>query len=163
MTDEPAGILVAKVLTVSDGVVAGTREDRSGQALIDTLVAGGWRVAERRVVADGTDSVATALRELTDGFRGVVVTTGGTGFAPRDQTPEGTLAVLDRQAPGLAEAMRAANPGFGRLSRAVAGTVGTAIVLNTPGSSSGAAECLSAVIDALPHALALLLDAPTRH
>jgi molybdenum cofactor synthesis domain-containing protein len=163
VTDEPADILVAKVLTVSDGVVAGTREDRSGQALVDTLVANGWHVADRRVVADGTESVAAALRELADGFRGVVVTTGGTGFAPRDQTPEGTLAVLDREAPGLAEAMRAVNPGFGRLSRAVAGTVGTAIVLNTPGSSSGAAECLGAVIDALPHALALLLEVPTRH
>jgi molybdenum cofactor synthesis domain-containing protein len=163
VTGEPGGILLAKVLTVSDGVVGGTREDRSGQALVDTLVGAGWQVVERRVVADGAESVAGALRELAQGFRGVVVTTGGTGFAPRDQTPEGTLAVLDRQAPGLAEAMRAVNPGFGRLSRAVAGTVGTAIVLNTPGSSSGAAECLSAVIDALPHALALLLEAPTSH
>jgi molybdopterin adenylyltransferase len=163
VTGEPGGLLLAKVLTVSDGVVAGTREDRSGQALADTLVGAGWEVVERRVVADGAESVAGALRDLAQGFRGVVVTTGGTGFAPRDQTPEGTIAVLDRQAPGLAEAMRAVNPGFGRLSRAVAGTVGTAIVLNTPGSSSGAAECLSAVIDALPHALALLLEAPTSH
>jgi len=163
VTGEPAGILLAKVLTVSDGVVAGTREDRSGQALVDTLEGAGWQVVDRRVVADGTGSVAGALRELTAGFRGVVVTTGGTGFAPRDLTPEGTLAVLDRQAPGLAEAMRAANPGFGRLSRAVAGTVGSAIVLNTPGSSSGAAECLGAVLDVLPHALALLLEAPTSH
>ena len=114
MTGEPAGILQAKVLTVSDGVVAGTREDRSGQALVETLVGAGWHVVARRVVADGTDSVAGALREMTSGFRGVVVTTGGTGFAPRDLTPEGTIAVLDRQAPGLAEAMRAANPGFGR-------------------------------------------------
>jgi len=163
VTGEPAGILLAKVLTVSDGVVAGTREDRSGQALVDTLEGAGWQVVDRRVVADGTGSVAGALRELTAGFRGVVVTTGGTGFAPRDLTPEGTLAVLDRQAPGLAEAMLAANPGFGRLSRAVAGTVGSAIVLNTPGSSSGAAECLGAVLDVLPHALALLLEAPTSH
>jgi len=163
VSGEPAGILLAKVLTVSDGVVAGTREDRSGQALVDTLEGAGWQVVDRRVVADGTDSVAGALRELTAGFRGVVVTTGGTGFAPRDLTPEGTLAVLDRQAPGLAEAMRATNPGFGRLSRAVAGTVGRAIVLNTPGSSSGAAECLGAVLDVLPHALALLLEAPTSH
>ena len=157
MTDQ------AKVLTVSDGVVAGTREDRSGQALVDTLTAAGWQVVERRVVSDGTEAVASALRELTRGFRGVVVTTGGTGFAPRDQTPEGTLAVLDRRAPGLAEAMRAVNPPMGRLSRAVAGTAGTAIVLNTPGSSAGAAECLGAVLDALPHALALLVEAPTSH
>jgi molybdopterin adenylyltransferase len=155
--------LVAKVLTVSDGVVAGTREDRSGQALTDVLHAAGWTVVERRVVSDGADVVAVALRDLCAGFRGVVVTTGGTGFAPRDQTPEGTLTVLDRHAPGLAEAMRAANPALGRLSRAVAGIAGTSIVLNTPGSSNGAAECLSAVIDVLPHALALLVEAPTSH
>jgi molybdopterin adenylyltransferase len=163
VTGESADILVAKVLTVSDGVVAGTREDRSGQALADILSAAGWTVLERRVASDGAEVVAGALRDLCAGFRGVVVTTGGTGFAPRDQTPEGTRAVLDRLAPGLAEAMRAANPAAGRLSRGVAGTVGSAIVLNTPGSSTGAAECLNAVIDVLPHALALLLDAPTSH
>jgi molybdopterin adenylyltransferase len=156
-------LLKAKVLTVSDGVVAGTREDRSGEALAEVLTTHGWEVVERRVVADGTDTVAAALRELCAGFAGVVVTTGGTGFAPRDLTPEGTVAVLDRQAPGLAEAMRAVNPGPGRLSRAVAGTAGTCIVLNTPGSSSGAAECLGAVIEVLPHALALLVGAPTSH
>ncbi|HEY2997123.1 MAG TPA: molybdopterin-binding protein, partial [Acidimicrobiales bacterium] len=102
-----------------------------------------------------TDAVAAALRELAAGFAGLVVTTGGTGFGPRDLTPEGTLAVLDRQAPGLAEAMRQVSP-LGRLSRAVAGTVGTALVLNTPGSSTGAVECLDAVIDVVPHALDLL-------
>lgn len=156
-------LLQAKVLTVSDGVVAGTREDRSGDALSEVLTAHGWRLVDRRVVADGADSVAGALRSLCAGFSGVVVTTGGTGFSPRDLTPEGTLAVLERQAPGLAEAMRAVNPGPGRLSRAVAGTVGTCIVLNTPGSSSGAAECLGAVVEVLPHALALLVGAPTSH
>ncbi|GAC1528881.1 MAG: MogA/MoaB family molybdenum cofactor biosynthesis protein [Acidimicrobiales bacterium] len=156
-------VLSARVLTVSDGVVAGTREDRSGAALRDTLEQAGWTVDAARVVADGAGSVAAALRELCEGFAGVVVTTGGTGFAPRDQTPEGTLEVLERQAPGLAEAMRSANPGLGRLSRSVAGIVGTAIVLNTPGSPGGARECLGAVIDVLPHALALLLDAPTIH
>ena len=153
----------AKVLTVSDGVIAGTREDRSGAALAGALADGGWEVVERRVVADGVDSVAAALRELCAGFVGVVVTTGGTGFAPRDQTPEGTLAVLDRAAPGLAEAMRAVNPGPGRLSRSVAGTCGTSVVLNTPGSPAGAAECLGAVLDVLPHAVALLADLPTTH
>ncbi|HVM66068.1 MAG TPA: molybdopterin-binding protein, partial [Acidimicrobiales bacterium] len=111
----------------------------------------------------GAEPVAGALRELTAGFGGLVVTTGGTGFAPRDLTPEGTAAVLERAAPGLAEAMRAVNPRAGRLSRALAGTVGTSIVLNTPGSPGGAAECLGAVIDALPHALALLLGLPTTH
>jgi molybdenum cofactor synthesis domain-containing protein len=145
----------AKVLTVSDGVVAGTREDRSGAALADALVAAGFEVVERRVVADGVESVAAALRELCDGFAGVVVTTGGTGFGPRDLTPEGTKAVVDREAPGLAEAMRLVNP-LGRLSRAVAGTVGEAIVLNTPGSPGGAVECFEAVADVVPHALRLL-------
>jgi molybdopterin adenylyltransferase len=152
----------AKVLTVSDGVVAGTRQDRSGAALVDTLEQAGWEVVDRQVVADGVESVAAALRQLTDGFGGLVVTTGGTGFAPRDQTPEGTAAVLDRPAPGLAEAMRLVNP-LGRLSRANAGIVGRAIVCNTPGSASGAVECLAAVLDVLPHALALLNEEPTEH
>jgi len=153
----------AKVLTVSDGVMAGTREDRSGQELADALGAGGWDVVERRTASDGVEPVAAALRELCAGFAGLVVTTGGTGFGQRDQTPEGTLAVLDRLAPGLAEAMRAANPGLGRLSRGVAGTRGQTLVLNTPGSPAGAAESLAAVIDILPHAVALLTGAPTHH
>ncbi|HEX6425004.1 MAG TPA: MogA/MoaB family molybdenum cofactor biosynthesis protein [Acidimicrobiales bacterium] len=145
----------AKVLTVSDGVVAGTRDDRSGAALEERLRDAGFDVVERRVSADGTEAVAGALSELAEGFVGLVVTTGGTGFGPRDLTPEGTRAVLDREAPGLAEAMRLASP-LGRLSRAVAGTVGGALVLNTPGSSRGAVECLAAVLDVVPHALDLL-------
>ena len=160
--DRSAAGLEAKVLTVSDGVVAGTREDRSGDVLVDRLTEAGFTVVERRVTGDGAEAVAAALRDLTAGFTGLVVTTGGTGFAPRDETPEGTKAVLDREAPGLAEAMRLASP-LGRLSRAVAGTAGTALVLNTPGSSSGAAETLDAVLDVLPHALKLLADAPTQH
>ena len=155
--------LRAKVLTVSDGVIAGTREDRSGEALVATLAEAGWNVVDRRVVADGDRSVAGALTEMCAAFAGVVVTTGGTGFAPRDQTPEGTRSVLERDAPGMAEAMRAVNPGPGRLSRGVAGVVGTAIVLNTPGSPGGAVECLGAVLDALPHAVRLLADVPTSH
>ena len=145
----------AKVLTVSDGVIAGTRDDKSGEALAAALSAAGFSVVERRVVADGVESVAAALTELTDGFEGLVVTTGGTGFGPRDLTPEGTRAVLEREAPGLAEAMRLVSP-LGRLSRAVAGTRGTALVLNTPGSSAGAVETFHAVADVLPHALELL-------
>jgi len=152
----------AKVLTVSDGVVAGTREDTSGAALADRLARAGYDVVEQRAVADGVDNVAGALRQLAEGFAGLIVTTGGTGFGPRDLTPEGTLAVADRQAPGLAEAMRLASP-KGRLSRGVAGTVGRAIVLNTPGSTGGAVECVEAVLDVLPHALALLAEEPTEH
>jgi molybdopterin adenylyltransferase len=120
--------LTAKVLTVSDGVVHGTREDRSGAVLDERLRAEGYDVVERRVVADGIENVAGALRELCEGFAGVVVSTGGTGFAPRDLTPEGTRLVLDREAPGLAEAMRLVSP-LGRLSRGIAGTCGRAIVL----------------------------------
>lgn len=152
----------AKVLTVSDGVVAGTREDTSGQVLAEALERAGFDVVDRRVVADGREDVARALRDLVAGFEGVVVTTGGTGFAPRDETPEGTKLVLDREAPGLSEAMRLVNP-LGRLSRGVAGTVGSAIVLNTPGSPKGAVECFEAVADVVPHALALLADRPTAH
>src|SRR5918997_1494252 len=145
----------AKVLTVSDGVAEGTREDRSGEALAERLGAADFDVVERRVSADGIEAVAAALRDLTAGFSGLVVTTGGTGFGPRDLTPEGTRSVLEREAPGLAEAMRLVSP-LGRLSRAVAGTVGQALVLNTPGSSRGAVETLDAVLDVVPHALDLL-------
>jgi molybdenum cofactor synthesis domain-containing protein len=107
------------------------------------------------VVPDGVDSVAGALRSACAGFAGLVVTTGGTGFGPRDLTPEGTRAVIEREAPGLAEAMRLVNP-LGRLSRGLAGTLGEALVLNAPGSSSGAVECVDAVLDVVPHALELL-------
>ncbi len=153
--DDSAVRLQAKVCTVSDGVVAGTREDRSGTAVTERLLAEGYEVIERRVVEDGIESVAAAIAELADGFAGLIVTTGGTGFGPRDLTPEGTSQVLDRAAPGLAEAMRLANP-LGRLSRAVAGTLAGSLVLNLPGSTKGALECLEAVLDVLPHALALL-------
>lgn len=152
----------AKVLTVSDGVAAGVREDRSGAVLVDALTAAGFEVDEHRVVADGTSSVADALVAMTADFAGLVVTTGGTGFAPRDLTPEGTRAVIDREAPGLAEATRLVSP-LGRLSRGIAGTRGDALILNVPGSPSGAAECLAAVVDVLPHALALLHEQPTAH
>ena len=92
----------------------------------------------------------------------MVVTTGGTGFAPRDQTPEGTREVLEREAPGLGEAMRLVNP-LGRLSRGIAGIRGHAVIVNTPGSPKGAVECLAAIIEVLPHALDLLEDRPSGH
>jgi molybdenum cofactor synthesis domain-containing protein len=146
---------LAKVLTVSDGVVAGAREDKSGAALVDRLGAAGYTIADSRVVSDGVEEVANAVAEMAEGFAGLVVTTGGTGFGPRDLTPEGTSRVIEREAPGMAEAMRLVNP-LGRLSRGVAGTVGQALVLNLPGSSSGALECIEAVLDVVPHALSLL-------
>ena len=143
MTDPPSGAgLAAKVLTVSDGVVHGTREDRSGAALVERLAAEGYSVVDHRVVADGTESVAAALTELADGFAGVVVSTGGTGFTPRDLTPEGTKAVVEREAAGIR---------------------GHAVILNTPGSPKGCVEQLEAVLDVLPHALRLLAETPTDH
>jgi molybdopterin adenylyltransferase len=147
---------------VSDGVVAGTREDASGRALVEQLTGAGFEVVGHEATADGADEVATALTRLSDGFAGLVVTTGGTGFAPRDQTPEGTRAIIDREAPGLAEAMRLVSP-HGRLSRGVAGIRGTTIICNTPGSPKGCVEQLAAILDVLPHALRLLLDEPTHH
>lgn len=146
---------LAKVITVSDGVASGERPDRSGPGLVAHLEAAGMEVIKTVVVPDGIEPVAGALTLACAGFAGLVVTTGGTGFGPRDLTPEATGTVIDREAPGLAEAMRLANP-LGRLSRAVAGSRGEALVLNLPGSPSGAVECLEAVLDVVPHALALL-------
>ncbi|MEM9035162.1 MAG: MogA/MoaB family molybdenum cofactor biosynthesis protein [Actinomycetota bacterium] len=160
MTDDEQ--LQAKVLTVSDGVIAGTREDKSGEALEARLTELGYQVVERRSVADGTENVAGALRELTDGFLGLVVSTGGTGFTDRDLTPEGTKEVIDREAPGLAEAMRLVSP-LGRLSRGVAGTAGRSIVINTPGSTKGCVEQLDAIADVLPHAIRLLVGEANPH
>jgi len=145
----------AKVLTVSESVSRGTREDRSGDELARLLAEHGFRVVERKVVADGVAPVAAALVDLCSSFVGLVVTTGGTGFSPGDLTPEATRSVIDREAPGLAEAMRAVSP-LGRLSRGLAGTVGPSLVLNVPGSPRGATESLEAVIDVLSHALDLL-------
>jgi molybdenum cofactor synthesis domain-containing protein len=161
--NEPDGpVMAAKVLTVSDGVVHGTREDLSGAALEARMSDEGWTIIERAVCTDGVESVASTISRLAEGFHGVIVTTGGTGFGPRDLTPEGTRVVLDREAPGLAEAMRLANP-LGRLSRGVAGTVGTTLVLNTPGSRRGCVECLEAVVDVVPHAVRLLVDNADPH
>ena len=152
----------AKVLTVSDGVVAGTREDTSGTELVRVMTEHGFDVVDKSVVADGADSVRTTLLDLTKDFAGLIVTTGGTGFAPRDQTPEGTRAVIEREAPGIAEAMRAVNP-LGRLSRGVVGVRGRCVIVNTPGSPKGCVEQLTAVLDVLPHALALVAETPTEH
>jgi molybdopterin adenylyltransferase len=147
--------LDAKVLTVSESVAAGTREDRSGSVLVERLEEAGFNVIGRSVVPDGVEPVAAALAEMCRDFAGLVVTTGGTGFAPRDLTPEATEAVLERRAPTLATAMQLSDP-KGRLSRGTAGTVGAALVINLPGSPTGALECLEAVLDVVPHALDLM-------
>jgi molybdopterin adenylyltransferase len=152
--------LAAKVLVVSDGVVAGTRTDNAGPKVVARLTEAGYDVLEHAVTSDGIDEVAAALRGLVSGFTGLVVTTGGTGFGPRDLTPEGTRMVIDREAPGMAEAMRRASdaPGqpFGMLARGICGTVGQTLVCNLPGSSNGAVECLEVILPAVPHALDLL-------
>jgi len=147
--------LVAKILTVSDSVYAGTRHDATGPAVSTALEAHGFLVVDHQVAPDGVVAVSTALTDLTTSFHGLVVTAGGTGFSPTDRTPEATRLVLEREAPGLAEAARSVSP-LGRLSRGVAGTVGSALVLNLPGSVTGAVESLEAVVDVLPHALELL-------
>ena len=145
----------ARVVVVSDGVADGSREDRGGPAVRAALEAAGAVVEAVVVVPDGVDSVADTLRAQAAGFDGLLVTTGGTGFGPRDLTPEGTRRIIGREAPGLAEAMRLVNP-LGRLSRGLAGSLGACLILNLPGSPKGAVECLDAVLDVVPHALSLL-------
>lgn len=146
---------IAKVLTVSDGVIAGTRENRSGPALVKALEKFNFEVVESKVVADGIENVSQMLLSMAKDFAGLIVTTGGTGFGPRDLTPEATEAILERKAPGLAEAMRLINP-LGRLSRASAGSIGKTLIINTPGSSTGSVECFEAIAEVIPHALTLL-------
>jgi molybdenum cofactor synthesis domain-containing protein len=154
----------AVVVTVSDGVAAGEREDRSGDLLAELLAEDGFDVA-RSVVADEREAIAAAILEAAEEAR-LVLTTGGTGVAPRDVTPEATLDVVDRVAPGLAEAIRAdsiAKTPHGLLSRGVAGTRGHALVVNLPGSPGGCRDGYAVLRPALEHALELLAGEPTAH
>lgn len=153
------------MLTVSDGVSQGKREDTSGELAASMLEEHGFRVVERRVIPDGVDPVAEAIADLATGTD-LVVTTGGTGLGPRDLTPEGTAMVIEREAPGLAEAMRAVTFGknpHGMLSRGLAGTVGNTLVINLPGSPRGVEESLDVILPGLDHGIALLVNEPTDH
>ncbi|HEX7254482.1 MAG TPA: MogA/MoaB family molybdenum cofactor biosynthesis protein [Gaiellaceae bacterium] len=147
----------AAVLTVSDGVARGERPDESGQVLEELLTAEGHEVT-RRVVADERREIAEAIEELTDEFE-LVLTTGGTGVAPRDVTPEATTSVVERQIPGIAEAIRTdavSRTPHGMLSRGVAGVRGQALVINLPGSPGGCRDGFMVVREALAHAVRLL-------
>jgi molybdopterin adenylyltransferase len=154
----------AAVLTVSDGVSAGVRDDRSGDLLVELLAGEGYDV-ERRVVPDERDAIVRALEELTDAVP-LVVTTGGTGFGPRDVTPEATRTVLDREAPGIAEAIRAdalTKTPHALLSRGAAGIRGRTLIVNLPGSTGGCRDGFAVLRPALAHGLELLAGEPTEH
>jgi molybdenum cofactor synthesis domain-containing protein len=155
------------ILTVSDGVAAGRRDDLSGRAIREVVEGLGWVVADYRVVPDEASLIMRALREWADrGLADLILTTGGTGVAPRDVTPEATAAVIERPVPGLAEAIRIKSlefTPFAMLSRGIAGIRGRTLIINLPGSPQGVRQALGIIGPALPHAVELLREEPTDH
>lgn len=152
------------LLTLSDRSSKGEREDSSGPALARLIQAEGWSVAKQQILPDEESTIRAVLTEWSDGGEvDVILTTGGTGFALRDVTPEATKAVIQREAPGLSEAMRADSlkkTSHAMLSRAVSGIRGRTLIINLPGSPKGAVENLQAILPVLPHAVQLLTDDP---
>lgn len=147
------------IITVSDSSFAGTREDRSGPAIADHAVQLGWSVVATALVPDDSQAIAAKLRELADKDADLIFTTGGTGVAARDVTPEATRMVIEREIPGIGEVMRAEgrkSTKFAALSRSVAGTRGATLIINLPGSPGGAVQSLNAIADLVSHVVDLL-------
>jgi molybdenum cofactor synthesis domain-containing protein len=154
--------IVAAVLTISDSAARGEREDKSGPAVVAELEKLGGQVAATEIISDDRETIAARLRKYSDGGGvNLILTTGGTGFAPRDNTPEATRDVIEREAPGLAELMRLrsldATP-LAPLSRAVCGIRGRTLIINLPGSVRGAVQNFTAIRSAIPHAVGLLTE-----
>jgi molybdenum cofactor synthesis domain-containing protein len=152
------------ILTLSDRSARGEREDESGPALARLILARGWSVIKQAILPDNQSQIRATLMEWSeDGALDVILTTGGSGFAPRDVTPEATRSVIDRESPGLAEAMRAASLNItphAMLSRIVTGIRKQTMIINLPGSPKGALENLDVILPVLPHAVQLLRDDP---
>lgn len=155
------------ILTVSDAAARGERADASGDAVQELVTSLGVRVVARRVVPDEADQIAQVLKGWADGGEvDLVLTTGGTGLGPRDVTPEATRAVIEREVPGLAEAMRAQTlrtTPLAMISRQAAGTRGRCLIVNLPGSPRSVRECLEVILPVLPHALEVLTQDRTEH
>lgn len=154
------------IVTVSDSAVQGTRTDRSGPKLRERIESLGWTVAAQELVPDEADQIAATLRRLADtATASVILTTGGTGVALRDVTPEATRAVIEREIPGVSEIMRAEgrkNTPFAVLSRGIAGTRGRSLIVNLPGSPKGALESFDTIVQLIPH-IVDLLEGRTSH
>jgi molybdenum cofactor synthesis domain-containing protein len=154
--------IVAVVITISDSTARGEREDKSGPAVVTELEKLGCRIAATEIIPDDIEVITARLSEHADsGQVNLICTTGGTGFAPRDNTPEATRQVIDREAPGLAELMRLRSldqTQLAPLSRAVCGIRGRTLIINLPGSVRGATQNLAAVRSTIPHAIGLLTE-----